>query len=402
MGTSTTSGFLLRGLAVASLAALLAACGNEDNGSAQGGGGERPPPQVSVVTTKTEDAEIVQDYAGRVRGSREVEARARVEGILQKRLYDEGQIVEKDDALFAIDPEPFALSLQASRAERDRAEAELQQAQREWNRVSRLYDQNAISERERDSSLSALELARASLSMANAKVDQQRLQLDYTDVVAPIGGVTSLEAHSEGSLVEPGALLARITQLDPVHVRFALPENDAGLQQRAREAMSQGNGGAHRRDATLILPGGQKYEREGHIDFTASTIDPQTGTVSARAIFPNPDNTVVPGQFVRVRMLLRTLEDVIVIPQQAIGENSQGARVFVVDGDGVAHARTVELGPIVKNLQVVTSGLEAGEKVIVNGQVAVQDGMTVNPQEASTGSSGAQNAEQEDAAGEGN
>ncbi len=393
----------MRGLAVTFLSAFLAACGNEDNAGAQGGGaGERPPPQVMVVTTESEDTEIVQDYAGRVRGSREVEVRARVEGILQKRLYDEGQIVEENDALFAIDPEPFALSLQAARADRERAEAEVQQAQREWNRVSRLYNQNAISERERDSALSSLELAKASLALATAQVDQARLKLDYTDVVAPIAGVTSLEAQSEGSLVEPGALLSRITQLDPVHVRFALPENDAGLQRQAREAMSKGNGDKHRRDATLILPGGKSYERKGHIDFTASTIDPRTGTVSARAIFPNPDNSIVPGQFVRVRILLRTLEDAIVIPQKAVGENNQGARVFVVDGDGVAHARTVELGPIVENQQVVTSGLKAGEKVIVDGQVSVQDGMTVNPQEASNDSSGGQKAEQEDASGEGN
>ncbi|MFD1381089.1 efflux RND transporter periplasmic adaptor subunit [Fodinicurvata halophila] len=260
----TSSAAILRGLAAASLLALLAACGSEDSAQGQAGGqGGGPPPQVNVVTTERQDRDVYADYAGRARGAREVEVRARVEGILQKRLYDEGKVVEEDDSLFAIDPEPFALALQAARAERDRAEAEVQQAEREWRRVSRLYEQNAISERERDAALSTLELARASLALSTAQVDQARLELDYTDVAAPAPGVTSLEALPEGSLVERGSLLTTITQMDPVHVRFALPESDAALQRQAREAMGRSGNGDNRRDATLILPGGQEYERTG-------------------------------------------------------------------------------------------------------------------------------------------
>lgn len=373
----------LRRLAAPFLLILLAACGDEPSEQGQAGGqGGGPPPQVAVMTTERQDIEVHTDYAGRVRGAREVEVRARVEGILQKRLYEEGEVVEEGKSLFAIDPEPFALSLQAARAERNRVEAELQQAEREWRRVSRLYEQNAISERERDSALSTLELARASLALANAEVDQARLELDYTDVAAPAPGVTSLEVLPEGSLVERGSLLTTITQLDPVHVRFALPESDAALQRQAREAMGRSGNGETRRDATLILPEGEEYERTGEIDFTASTINPQTGTVLARAIFPNPEHTIVPGQFVRVRLLLRTLEDAVSVPEVAVGEGPESAQVFVVDEENVVHARQVTLGPVVEGKQVITEGLEAGEQVIVNGQVAVQDGMTVQPQQA--------------------
>src|SRR5690554_7435927 len=182
--------------------------------------------------------------------------------------------------------------------------------------------------------------------LAAAGVASAELNLSYTEVQAPLDGLTGLESFPEGSLIERGTLLTSVTQQDPIHVRFSLPERDAALQRAARRAMSDDQAEAPR-EAWLTLPDGSEFEERGQIDFTDSTIDPRTGSVSARAVFPNPEGLVVPGQFVRVRVLVQELDDVFLVPQEAVGQGPRGPRIFVVTDDQ-AQARDVELGPIVE------------------------------------------------------
>ena len=378
-----------KGLLFAGLSTLLmlTGCSGQDGEGQQAGAGGMPPAAVVVQQATLADVTVRQDYAGRARGAREVEVRARISGILEQRLYEEGQMVREGDALFRIDRKPAAAALQRARAQRQVAEADVQQAEREWKRISSLFERNAVSERDRDSAQSALELARANLAVANAGVAQAELDLGYTDVTAPISGVTSLEDFPEGSLIDTGTLLTTIVQLDPVHVRFALPENDANIRRAAREGMVRADQ-EQNVSARLVLADGSEYDLDGRIDFTASTLDPRTGTVSARAVFPNPEQVIVPGQFVRVRVELQSFDDVITVPERAVTQGQNGPVVYVVDDDSKARVREVELGPVSDGRQILLSGLDAGDRYIVSGLVNLRDGAAVNvtnpdsPQEA--------------------
>ena len=368
-----------KGLLFAGLSTLLmlTGCSGQDGEGQQAGAGGMPPAAVVVQQATLADVTVRQDYAGRARGAREVEVRARISGILEQRLYEEGQMVREGDALFRIDRKPAAAALQRARAQRQVAEADVQQAEREWNRISSLFERNAVSERDRDSAQSALELARANLAVANAGVAQAELDLGYTDVTAPISGVTSLEDFPEGSLIDTGTLLTTIVQLDPVHVRFALPENDANIRRAAREGMVRTDQ-EQNVSARLVLADGSEYDLDGRIDFTASTLDPRTGTVSARAVFPNPEQVIVPGQFVRVRVELQSFDDVITVPERAVTQGQNGPVVYVVDDESKARVRQVELGPVSDGRQILLSGLEAGDRYIVSGLVNLRDGAAVN------------------------
>lgn len=357
----------LFGIILISLAVFLTAC-QSDQGQ---GRGQRPPTPVTVSSVQTTDAEQIRVYAGRVYGAREVEVRARVQGILQQRLFREGEEIKQGDILFQIDPKPFQVALEAAQAKHRTATATLNQAEREWLRTARLYEQNAVSQREYDGSRSTFELSQANQALAQAQVAQAQLDLGYTRVEAPVSGVTSLEATSEGNLVERGTLLTSLVQLNPIHVRFSLPEADAALRRTAVDTRASNS------PISLLTADGSAYPLVGEIDFTASTIDQMTGTVAARAVFPNPDKLLVPGQFVRVQVLLQSFQDTILIPETAVVQGSQGSSVFVIS-DNSAQFRPVILGPVTAEGQVVLDGLTVGDLVVINGQVSLYPGAAVN------------------------
>ena len=337
---------------------------------------------VGVVQAQAQTVALDPVYAARTQAAEDVEVRARVQGTLLRRHYTEGSLVKAGALLFEIDPAPFEARVQQADADLSRAQAQARQAEREWTRTAAMFKDNAVSARDRDAALSALELAQAGVATAQAQLRDARIQLGYTRVTAPISGHAGMRALSEGNLVSANALLTTVRKLDPIQVVFAMPEADAVAQrQRAQQA---GAGSQAALTASLTLADGTRYAQSGVIDFTATTLDPQTGTLQARASFSNPNGQLLPGQFVRLALGGLTLPNTLVVPEQAVGQGAQGATVYVVDSQNVAQLRSVKLGQNLASGQIVTEGLAAGERVIVDGVAKVRAGMAVAPTDADT------------------
>lgn len=363
---------------LSTIAALaLAACdGAESNTPAQHQGGQMPPAQVSVVEATPRNLPLSYEYAGRVAGSKSVEVRARVQGILLERTYVEGARVEAGDLLFRIDPDTYKAAVAEAEASVAEARANLAKADRDWARGSKLFQQNAISASERDQLLSARDLARASLASAEARLDTARINLGYTEVRAPIDGVTSIEEVSEGSLVGTGStdsLLTTITRLDPVYINFSVPDSE---RQRQLRLMAATPTREQKLDVAVKVEGRDEVMR-GQVNFADSTIDPATGTVRLRAEVANPDEALMPGQFVRVSLQGLTLPNAIAVPQEAVQQGPNGTFVYVVEEGSKAGVRPVVLGPTIGKDWVVEQGLASGDDVIVSGTIKVRPGAPV-------------------------
>ncbi|MGK2742585.1 efflux RND transporter periplasmic adaptor subunit [Tepidicaulis sp. LMO-SS28] len=353
---------------------ILAAC---DDGANQSGGAS--PPEVTALTVAQQTVALERIYPARARAADDVEVRAQLEGILIERTYEEGNRVEAGTVLFRIDPAPYEARVQRAKAELDRARAQLRQAQRQWKRASELYEKSAVSARQRDEALSAVELAEAGVANAEALLHTARIDLGYSEVKAPISGVTGLRAVSNGNLVTSGALLTTIRQLDPMHVLFSMPEADAIALRRRLNSAGEGSTSVHRLTARVRLADGSDYERQGIVDFIAAYVDPQTGTVQARADFPNPQGVLMPGQFLRISVQGLELRDAIVIPAKAVAEGPQGPVAYVLNEQNVVRPQPVTLGPSVAQDQVIEQGLQAGERVVVGGIAKVRPGQPVRP-----------------------
>lgn len=337
-----------------------------------------PPPQVTVTEVKAADTPVTFDYAARIAAFRQVQVRARVGGIILKRNFVEGSAVKAGDILFEIDPALYQAELARTKAQLQQAEAQLSQAERNFERARELLARAAGSEKARDDALSAQELARAGVAAAKAQVATAQLSLDYTKVRAPIDGVTSLQQLPEGSLVGTGAdgLLTSITQLDPVYVNFSVSDREGGeirrLLQRGEQAPNTSN-----LRVRISFGDGSTYDREGIIDFTSNVIDPETGTRQARAVVPNPQRRLVPGQFVRATVTGLVLPGAIVVPDKALMQGPQGQFVYTVNAASSAELRPVTLERKVEGGWIVASGLQPGDRLVAEGVIKVRPGAPV-------------------------
>lgn len=329
---------------------------------------DKPPARVNTVSLTLKSVEEYAVYPARVQGVREVKVRSQVGGVLQQRIYREGQYVEAGQVLFRIDPEPYDIAVKQAEANLHEARAHLRESAQEWQRQSDLFQRSMSSEQAYDAATTRKEAAVARHAKAESALkDAQRL-LGYADVTAPISGTGGMEVLSEGNLLESGRLLTTITQLDPVYVRFSVPSQDAMYLQDAD---------ARTPIAHVILPDSRPYDRSGVVNFSDVRVDPTTDQVAMRAQFPNPAHLLLPGQFVRVRLKLRQYDDVFLIDPAAVSEGPTGPQVYLVGPDDRAQVRTVKLGPVIEGQQVIVEGVASGEQLIVSGQLGLRDGAHV-------------------------
>jgi membrane fusion protein (multidrug efflux system) len=356
-------------------ALLLSGCDKPAGGPP---GGAMPPALVSVVTTEQRDVPVRYEYVAQTAGYREVEVRARVTGILQKREYREGTAVKKGQVLFTIDPAPFRVALARAEADLSGAEVKLAQARREVARLKPVLEARAISQKELDDSTSAEQVAAAEVQSARARVNEAKLNLSYTRVDAPIAGIAGRTAVSEGALVSgPNVLLATVTQTDPMYVIFGISDRDQLALRRDVELGRLKLPAGRQFQARIKLSDGSLYEGMGALNFTDVRVNTQTGTSESRAEFSNKNNILRAGEFVRIILDGALRPDAIVLPQRAVLESPKGKFVYVVGADSKAEARPVEVGEWTSDGWVINGGLKAGERVITDGVMKIGPGAPV-------------------------
>jgi membrane fusion protein (multidrug efflux system) len=338
-----------------------------------------PAPEVTVQTVDSQPVPLELTYTARTVGSREVEVRARVGGIVLKRRYQEGSRVVQGQPLFQIDPEPVRARLSSARAEVAVAKARLEESRRQRDRVLPLFEKNAVSQSRRDEAVSGYEVAAANLQAAESQLRMAQLDLEYTDVRAPISGLTSREVMSEGSLVsteQSSSLLTKIVQVDPLYIEFAVPEAEAVL---IRGQLAPANKSAQPPGVKLVLEDGSEYPQVAQVTFVDNAVDVGSGTVGVRAVLPNKNGQLIPGQFIRAKVEGVVMSSVVSVPRKAVMNGPQGAFVWVVSDDQKAQMRPVQVGRSMGNNVIVTDGLQAGERYIVEGVMKVmQPGIQVS------------------------
>jgi membrane fusion protein (multidrug efflux system) len=353
-----------------------------------------PPAEVSTQVAAPHNFPVAFEYVAQTLGSKDVEVRARVTGIIEKRLYREGAPVKAGELLFIIDPKPYAAQVAAAEADVAKAEAQKSQADRERARLAPLAERKAIGQKESDDAASNAEFAAASVQAARAKLDELKLNWGYTRVVAPISGLSSRAQKSEGSLATANeTLLTTISQTDPIWIGFNVSENE---QLRLSRAVAAGNLALPKDnafDVTIKLSDGSTFPRRGRINFSDTRVNPSTGTYEMRAEVENRDAALKPGQFVRVVLRGAERKNAIAVPQVAVLDGPQGKFVYVAakdkDGKDIAQPQPVVLGDWVDadggNLFVVDSGLKAGDSVIINGVARLQPGAPIKLASAPAG-----------------
>ena len=362
--------------------ALLAACGPKAEAPKGGGGGGMPPATVGVVTVQPQAVPLVTELPGRLEAWRTAQVRARVPGIVAKRLFTEGSEVKAGQPLYQLDDAAYRASLASADASVARADAAVAQAQAQLQRNQPLAEAKAISAQEFLQTQTTLKLAQAEAATARAALQAARINLDYAAIKAPISGRIGRALVTEGALVGQGdaTQLALIQQTNMLYINFSQPAAEVLRQRKAFEAgQLKRAAGSAAAEVRVVLEDGSAYPLPGKLLFADGTVDPATGQVVLRAELPNPQGLLLPGLFVKVRLVQATSEQAIKLPQQAVTRGPGGDTVLVVGAGNLPVQRAITVAASQGADWVVSSGLAAGERVIVDGVQKMMPGAPVNP-----------------------
>lgn len=332
-----------------------------------------PPPGVTVTPVVQKDAPIYQEWVGTMAGNVDADIRPKVDGFLVSQLYQEGSYVEKGRPLFRLDKRQAEAAVQQAEGNVERANAALRQAQIDVNRYTPLVAQRAVSQAELDKAQSAALAATAEIRANQAAVDNAKLNLGWTTVASPISGIAGISKVQIGDLMSPNTIMTTISNVNPIYVDISISEQDYLRFVREKTGRSAGQ------NLELILGDGTVFPARGHILFVNREIDLRTGTIQVRAEFPNPGNVLRPGGYARIRTVTEMRKDALLIPQQSVSELQGIYQVGVVAPDNTVTIKSVKLGPLVGDMWVVESGLNAGDNVVVDGLQRIKNKMTVNP-----------------------
>lgn len=366
-------------------AGMISACDDNKQGQAPAG---PPPTEVAVLTLTPQTVPLVTELPGRTSAYRVAEIRPQVSGIVQKRLFEEGGQVKAGQQLYQIDPATYQAALQSAQADLVKARASLKSVEAKALRYADLVKINAVSKQEYDDVVASLDQAKAAILVAQAQVDTARINVGYTKVYAPIDGIIGKSSVTEGALVTANqtTALATVTQLDPIYVDVSQSSSDL---MRLRQSIAAGQiqqGQGDQAPVTLTLDGStQAYGHAGQLKFSDVTVDPSTGAVQIRAVFPNPDRLLYPGLFVRARVEQGALDNALLVPQRALVRNADGsAAVWVVGADNKVAPRPVVTKQVVGDSWLIDQGLAGGDRVVVEGLQKIRPGAEVRPVEAGT------------------
>ena len=366
--------WLVRRVGATSLALIVGACSHSAPPAS-------PVPQVGVVTVRATDIQVTRNYPGRLAATLTAQVRARVTGIVLKRVYKEGSDVKAGEVLFRIDPAPLEATLRAAEGQLGQAEATAHDAELKATRSKQIGAKGLLAKQDVDDAVAAAAQAVAAVKSARANVENAKISVGYATVTAPINGRAGRANVTQGALVSPTDTnpLTTVQVIDPIYANFSEPMAE---MERLRQAEKSGGlklTAPDQAQVQIVLPDGSVYAHTGSLDFTDLAVDPTTGGVDLRALIPNPDHTLLPGMFVNIHLALATLHNAFLLPQSAIQRGNQGAYVYVVGTDDKLVRNPVALGEQHGADWIVQGGIAAGAKVVVSGVQKAQPGEKVEP-----------------------
>ncbi|MDE1173596.1 MAG: efflux RND transporter periplasmic adaptor subunit [Parvibaculaceae bacterium] len=375
-----TAGFSLVAAVLVSVSGLLAGCGDKKDESQQ-----QDTPAVGFVTMAPESVTFTTDLPGRISSLRVADVRARVDGIILRRAFEEGSEVKAGQLLFKIDPAPYQAALDSAKATLARAEANQQSASLLAKRYKSLVAIHAVSQQNYDDALAAEQQNLADVASGKAAVETAQINLGYTDVISPISGRIGRAQVTEGAYVQQGSatLLATVQQIDPVYVDVTQSTTDLLRLRREFESGQLQKAGDNAAVVSLTLEDGREYSQKGKLEFSDITVDEGTGSITVRAVFPNPDRVLLPGMFVHGTLDEGVKDGALMVPQEGVTRDPKGnATVLLIDADNKIVQQSIKADRIVGDKWLVSDGLKAGDKVVVQGLQKVRPGEVVKPEEA--------------------